>query len=1247
MKKALILLTFSCAFLLGASQEYNGETKKELDTTVVVSLKEDSRYTKEEIQDYFYNYLTYSIGYDYRKVDSFTALTNVVTLKINSNDLNTIKNLPFVTSAYKEIEYEAYDYSIDDPSYSVYSFSSVPTNYSALDMNKGNSEDGENTLVAILDTSLNYNHEAFKSIDTSSIRYTKDEISSIVSSSSNFHATNYKYINDKVPFSYDYAGNTRSNAKEDDDVLSSQDHGSHVASIVAGNGTYKGIAPNTQIAFFKVFNNYASGCTTSIYLKALEDAYALNVDAINMSFGSTLLYSDTNEDTAVNELINKMSEEGIECFIASGNDGKNAFNSTTYKFSSLSNTETGSSGSLGTNNNGNTIGSYSTSYALNNISCSDGTYNYKINDRIISRTGLDAVDGSFTLYNVDTTRLSKEYRFNSFIGKGKYEVVIIPNYGSKEDYEGLDLKGKIALVKRGDIAFYEKIDAAMNANAAGLIIYSQGNESSETPYFGYEIQESDLDKGLPTFTQNGKTYYDYRKINIPVSVMPHEDATNLLKGNDTKYLTFYQDEISSFSSQGGDPSLSLKPDFIAPGSNIFGAATYGASVENGQVNSQNKGYYTDKYIFKNGTSMATPNAMGAYISSLSTGLINNDENRTSTRINTINKLRSNTTILKDSNNTYYSPRIQGAGLVNITKSNNSSSYLTYNNKSKIELKNSDDIKNGILNFDIDFNTDLNESKEYEIKVTIMSPLTQDIDGLGKVQSSNDKVLETYSFKKTLKDKDKISINRSLNETSKEYLSDFINGTYLEGYIEVTSNDESLSIPFLGYYGKNYDLIKPFEDFDFEKKDKDSSITYESDLLEEYISNKLNISEEDVILDSSMLIGEDTYSGFSTYYSYYCNNVDKYTVPFSSKSTNYTDIKAYKSDYSSNYQIYLEDISYKRGLTIQLFMLKSVKEGRILLDDEIQDESIGYFVDSSSTYRSVTKELFKSYGMIQSSIFDESLTHKTIGYVSFVEDGDIRYQRIENGYHKLTLEFTTFNNITLEYEYDLYINKDYNPIPSIYDVTYKNNILTVTLKDVENISLIAIDGINTDLKVDIIDNKFIFKYDTSSLNKDTYFEFYNSYGNKVGLKYFNDSEIVYVYGESVTKDTGIEINEEENSMVEDKFYTRKNYYFTNLSKDSEWGELTFGIKNDLSDAKFYEGKIGNDYHIDITSDNEVNKVSSYYRNFIKLSNEKDNSSDSTSSIDFTLVYIILGVFAGIIAIFILIYLGLRFHFNKKK
>ncbi len=1247
MKKILILLTLSSAFLLGATQEYNGENKKDLDTTIVVSLKEDSRYSKKEIQDYFFNSLTYSIGYDYRKIDSFTSLTNVVTLKINSNDLGIIQNLPLVSSAYKEIEYEAYDYSIDDPDYSVYTFSKVPSNYSALDMNKGDSGNGENTLVAILDTSLNYNHEAFKSIDSTSIRYSKDDISKIVSSSSNFHATNYKYINDKVPFSYDYAGNSRTNAVEDDDVLSTQDHGSHVASIVSGNGAYKGIAPSSQIAFFKVFNNFASGCTTSIYLKALEDAYALNVDAINMSFGSTLLYNDTEEDIAVNELINKMAEEGIECFIASGNDGKNAFNSSTYKFSSLENTETGSSGSLGTLNNGNSIGSYSTSYALNNISCSDGTYNYKINDRIISRTGLSSVDGSKTLYDVETTRLSKEYRFNSFIGKGKIEIIEIPNYGSKDDYSDLNVKGKIALVKRGDIAFYEKIDAAMKAGASGLIIYSQGNEDNETPYFGYEIQESDMDKDLPTFTQNDKTYYDYRKINIPVSVMAHSDASNLLKelkNEGSTYLTFYQDEISSFSSQGGDPTLSLKPDFIAPGSNIFGAATYGYTLNNNQVTTSNKGYYTDKYIFKNGTSMATPNAMGAYISSLSTSL-NNESDRKEIRLNTINKLRSNTTILKDSDGVYYSPRIQGAGLVNITKSNESSSYLTYNSKSKVELKNNDDIKEGKIIFDIDFNSSLKESKEYEIKVTIMSPLIKEIEGVGKVQSSNDKVLETYSFKQNLKDGDKISINRSLNSSSKEYLKEFSNGTYLEGYVEIISNDESLSIPFLGYYGVNYDLIKPFEDFDFEKSDKSDSITYESDLLEEYISNKLNIDQEDVILDSSMLIGEDTYSGFSTYYSYYMNNVNDYTVPFSSKAYNYSDVKAYKSPYSSKYQIYLEDISYKRGLTIQLFMLKSMKEGRILIDGEIQDEETCYFVDSKNAYKDVTKQLFKSYGMLQSSIFTDSLTHKTIGYISFVEDGDIRYQRIDNGYHKLTLEFTTFNNTTLLYEYDLYINMDYNPTPSIYDVSYKNNILTITLKDVENISKICIDEEESDLKVEIKDNTFIFNYDTSSLSKDTYFEFYNTYNNKVSFKYFVNSEVVYVYGESVTKDTGVEITEEE-SMIGDKYYTRKEYYFSNLSKDSEWGKLNFGIKNNILDASFYEGNIGESNLISVTSDDEVNKVSSYYRKFIKLSNERD-ISDNSSSLNFTFIYIIIGIILGIAFIFIAIFIGLKFYFNKNK
>ena len=162
MKKTLFILLFSSMFMLGATREYNGETKKELDTTVVVSLKEDTRYSKETIQDYFYNNLTYSIGFNYRKIDSFTKLTNVVTIKINSSDLSKVKELPYVTSAYKEIEYTAYDYSIDDPDYNQYSMTTVPSNYSSIDMNKGSSGEGKNTLVAILDTSLNYYHEAFK-----------------------------------------------------------------------------------------------------------------------------------------------------------------------------------------------------------------------------------------------------------------------------------------------------------------------------------------------------------------------------------------------------------------------------------------------------------------------------------------------------------------------------------------------------------------------------------------------------------------------------------------------------------------------------------------------------------------------------------------------------------------------------------------------------------------------------------------------------------------------------------------------------------------------------------------------------------------------------------------------------------------------------------------------------------------------------------------------------------------------------
>ncbi|HEY8466839.1 MAG TPA: M28 family metallopeptidase [Solirubrobacterales bacterium] len=44
-----------------------------------------------------------------------------------------------------------------------------------------------------------------------------------------------------------------------------------------------------------------------------------------------------------------------------------------------------------------------------------------------------------------------------------------------EDYEGLDVEGKIALVQRGTCTFGEKADIAADAGAAGVLIFNEGN----------------------------------------------------------------------------------------------------------------------------------------------------------------------------------------------------------------------------------------------------------------------------------------------------------------------------------------------------------------------------------------------------------------------------------------------------------------------------------------------------------------------------------------------------------------------------------------------------------------------------------------------------------------------------------------------------------------------------------------------------------------------------------------------------
>ena len=59
----------------------------------------------------------------------------------------------------------------------------------------------------------------------------------------------------------------------------------------------------------------------------------------------------------------------------------------------------------------------------------------------------------------------------------------------------------------------------------------------------------------------------------------------------------------------------------------------------------------------------------------------------------------------------------------------------------------------------------------------------------------------------------VTVTVRLSDADREYLAKFPNGIYVEGFVELTNNDDpALSVPFLGFYG-DWTKAPIFEDAD--------------------------------------------------------------------------------------------------------------------------------------------------------------------------------------------------------------------------------------------------------------------------------------------------------------------------------------------------------------------------------------------------------------------------------------------------
>lgn len=624
--------------------------------------------------------------------------------------------------------------------------------------------DGSGTVVAILDTGLDYSHSAFQNQPTGELALTRDDVSAVFSNlaareldaanSSNAQTLRMEdvYISDKVPFAYDYAD-------KDSDVYPINDHGTHVAGIIAGqDDVITGVATQAQLAIFKVFGNEDAGAPQEAILAALNDAILLGVDAINMSLGSSCGFSRATDEDNTNEIYDSIKEAGICLLVAASNS-----------YSSAQGSANGDT-NLRTNPDSATVGSPATYDAAMAVASISGV-----------KTKYLMADGVKEIYFTEGAKLNGDTK--DFVGEllgssseGTFEYVVVPGVGNDSNYSTVDVTGKIAVVKRGSTTFEEKIKTAMRRGAIGVIIYNNVSGTINMSVGKVEIPACSIsmDYGLYLESRGSGTL---------------RLSTSYLAGP----------FMSNFSSWGPKAELELTPDITAHGGEIYSAVRGG-------------------YDTYSGTSMACPNMAGATIL-VREYVKKNYPNLNSYEITelTYRLMMSTATIAYNEEGNPYSPRKQGAGLADIGSAINTLAYLYVEGQNKTKLSLGDDVdKTGKYTLTFTLANLSPSAVSYNVNPIVM---TEGLSSDGKTVSEKAHIFDDCNFTVSVKggylsrgsvvtltgySECEITVELSLTAADKEYLDkNFANGMYVEGFVELQSYNAdgiNLNIPYLAFYG---------------------------------------------------------------------------------------------------------------------------------------------------------------------------------------------------------------------------------------------------------------------------------------------------------------------------------------------------------------------------------------------------------------------------------------------------------------
>ena len=644
-----------------------------------------------------------------------------------------------------------------------------PANLSAQLMMRTDqvTQKGEGKVIAVIDTGVDMTHPAFTGAMPDNVALSEDQVQALVPHLG--AGKSGQYMSEKFPFAYDYA---------DDDVDAapreggSGFHGTHVAGIAAGNADkIVGTAPDAQIIVGKVTRSEDDALLDSALLAALDDMVVLRPDVINLSLGWTA-GMDNEADSVYDTVYKKLQEEGITVNAAAGNAFSTGYGNNSGKgLPYASDPDTSVMDEPAT---------YPSVVAVGSV------------ENALIRNAFTAA-GMDIGYQRSRGMNGEKVAYFSDLPAGTYEYVDA-GFASEEDVAALKekfpngLSGKIALVSRGKMTYQKKVENLYDLHPAGVLVYNNVSVGS-------------------LIIMNLTTQ------DVPAAFISQADGQAMLAAAD-HHLTIAEGQVlpqsttyeaSEFSSWGVSPDLRLKPEIAAPGGNVFSAIPNGA------------------YEQTSGTSMATPQMAG--ISAIVLQRVQSDPMFASMsarqKADVVQNLIMGTarplTDAAQTSGALYSPRKQGAGLVDALAATTSSVYPTVVGAAEPSRPKAD-LGDGTKgwHFDVTLHNLGAAPATYELSSQALSEI---VDGGFFTEHSSDwrgrGVEVTYSGAASASAEGATVTVPALGEATvgvdvmpgsefTSYVADNTpNGTFLDGFVRFASKTDGqpdLAVPYLGFYG---------------------------------------------------------------------------------------------------------------------------------------------------------------------------------------------------------------------------------------------------------------------------------------------------------------------------------------------------------------------------------------------------------------------------------------------------------------